>query len=812
MAYYNQDPFSAQIGEFETEEQRRRRLAEQQANQPVKQTIVTNPDGTQEVTIRGTPEALSAANPRTPTIVQPGEQYQPPPVRFRPTGEPVSGPMAPTFQRMLQAESGNQQFTPQGQVLTSPRGAMGAAQIMPSTAMQPGYGVPSIFDMAQRQGLQVPARDEATARQLLANEQLNRQFGQAYFDAMRRQFPGSEAQAVAAYNAGPGRTQQAQARGGASWMNYMPGETQRYVNQVSGTPQAQPGPGTAVATPTGIQGTMEQPPVPNQYSLAQGVSAAPGFQIPVGPPTIGAPRPAQAPAEGFTPTQLGIDRFTLNQNNLQNLLAMRDDQSVPDYLRDRAGRRAQELLQTDYARRDAEQQLRSLNETDLARVLREKTTGGSWLKALAFSALGMERSAQAEAAKLGIGTFQSSMVEGRPVMIKVAANGTPLEGYDASTGKALNANELVSAMAGAAGGKITTSGTFFQTAQGQILRAQSDERGGTRLVDASTGTRYTGSTQGLTKLEEAAGLRRMDRQLVVDLARKHGQNVLEAEKEYVNLNGPFRTPEERSQFREAYGFGMAQPAPVPGVAPLGGQPAAQPAPQPAVQPAPQPAAQFAPQPPQARPPAAPVQPTVPTPLPAAAPAAGSVTRPLAEQQMQRQAQAEQAKQVAQEVGGDIGKARVNQGRAESNADYLIGKVDELIKHPGFEVSVGASVQPGFQFIAGTDKADWYSRFGEIQGQQFIQGIENLRGTGAITEKEGAAARSAISRMSTLQSEAEFRAAAQDFQDIVKRGIDRTRRKLGQELKYGTPEESELQKQREETRGRTESGVRWRVVK
>jgi len=67
---YEYDQLGNVIGEYESEEERRRREA---ANQPVKQTTVYNPDGTQEVTIKGTPEALSPVNPNTPTLYAPGE-------------------------------------------------------------------------------------------------------------------------------------------------------------------------------------------------------------------------------------------------------------------------------------------------------------------------------------------------------------------------------------------------------------------------------------------------------------------------------------------------------------------------------------------------------------------------------------------------------------------------------------------------------------------------------------------------------------------------------------------------------------------
>jgi len=153
-------------------------------------------------------------------------------------------------------------------------------------------------------------------------------------------------------------------------------------------------------------------------------------------------------------------------------------------------------------------------------------------------------------------------------------------------------------------------------------------------------------------------------------------------------------------------------------------------------------------------------------------------------------------EAAGEIGTDLGKIKANQPKAEANADYLLTKINELITHPGFSVSVGASVQPGFQFLPGTDKASWYQRFEEVKGQSFLQGIENLRGMGALSNQEGEAATKAVQRMSTSSSEAEFKAAAKDFNEVIQRGIDRNRVKLGQPPLYGTPAASETAKQAE----------------
>jgi hypothetical protein len=113
-------PYETDVNQYETEEERRRRLAQEaEAAMPVKQTITYDPKtGAQKVRIEGGASNLTAANPATPTVAAPIDPDD-------------------TYQRMLQAESGNRQFTPQGGVVTSPRGALGAGQVMPATAMQP---------------------------------------------------------------------------------------------------------------------------------------------------------------------------------------------------------------------------------------------------------------------------------------------------------------------------------------------------------------------------------------------------------------------------------------------------------------------------------------------------------------------------------------------------------------------------------------------------------------------------------------------------------------------------------------------------
>lgn len=156
-------------------------------------------------------QAASVAPP--PATFQPFSQQVHASVRDR--GPAFSQPPAgasfppaqsgPSSDRMLQAiirqESGGRADA------VSPVGARGIMQVMPATAMRPGYGMQDIFGYAERMGIPVAARDEATAKQLLMNPELNQAFGKDYYGKMRDAHGGSDTLALASYNAGAGRVQ-----------------------------------------------------------------------------------------------------------------------------------------------------------------------------------------------------------------------------------------------------------------------------------------------------------------------------------------------------------------------------------------------------------------------------------------------------------------------------------------------------------------------------------------------------------------------------------------------------------------------------
>jgi hypothetical protein len=174
---------------------------------------------------------------------------------------------------------------------------------------------------------------------------------------------------------------------------------------------------------------------PSQYNMA-GTTGGLGLQMP-------------QPAAVTLPTTYEpghadhLDAYQTNQEDPQALIKMGFDQSVPEALRARAKSRAAELLTQQRDLAEAEKRLQTDDPNQLADELRSKTTGGSYFKAILFNALGMKKSATDERAKLGIGKDTYGVdANGDTVIVKVAENGTPISGVNATTGKALPAKEM----------------------------------------------------------------------------------------------------------------------------------------------------------------------------------------------------------------------------------------------------------------------------------------------------------------------------------------------------------------------------------
>lgn len=132
-----------------------------------------------------------------------------------------------TFEKMLNIESGNKQFDANNNPITSKKGAIGIAQVMPDTAPE----------AAQMAGL---PWDEEKYR---TDEQYNKAIGKAYYENMRSIF-NDPLIAAAAYNAGPGAVKKAIEKAetmGGDYLDYLPPETRNYVARLAPSASASGG-------------------------------------------------------------------------------------------------------------------------------------------------------------------------------------------------------------------------------------------------------------------------------------------------------------------------------------------------------------------------------------------------------------------------------------------------------------------------------------------------------------------------------------------------------------------------------------------
>lgn len=136
-----------------------------------------------------------------------------------------AAPSGDIFSKLIQAESSNRQLDRKGATITSPKGALGIAQVMPRTGPE-----------AARL-----AGEEWSLDRLMYDRDYNMKLGQAYFDKQMQDF-GDVAAALAAYNAGPGATRTAlneAKRTGRHFLSFLKPETQNYVAKIlRGPPMA----------------------------------------------------------------------------------------------------------------------------------------------------------------------------------------------------------------------------------------------------------------------------------------------------------------------------------------------------------------------------------------------------------------------------------------------------------------------------------------------------------------------------------------------------------------------------------------------
>lgn len=122
---------------------------------------------------------------------------------------------------------------------------------------------------------------------------------------------------------------------------------------------------------------------------------------------------------------------------------------------------------------------------------------------------------------------------------------------------------------------------------------------------------------------------------------------------------------------------------------------------------------------------------------------------------------------------DVAEVTAQADEAVSLIDQMIGSDDGAVKrHPGFGGFVGAKgISSLFGLfdkpINGTDAAGFSALYDQVKGGAFMEAVQKMKGTGALSDTEGKAAAGAITRMQAAQSESEFIKSAKEFRTAIK---------------------------------------------
>ena len=138
-----------------------------------------------------------------------------------------------------------------------------------------------------------------------------------------------------------------------------------------------------------------------------------------------------------------------------------------------------------------------------------------------------------------------------------------------------------------------------------------------------------------------------------------------------------------------------------------------------------------------------------------------------------------SKTAARTAGKARGDARANLPAIAGRSLDVLETIESLSNHPGAAGALGR-IQGYLPDVAlNNDEAvDFRAQRDKIQGQAFLQGFEQLKGGGQITEVEGKKAEASLLAAGRARTPEQFNAALQDFRSIVARGYVRAYEEAG----------------------------------
>lgn len=138
------------------------------------------------------------------------------------------------------------------------------------------------------------------------------------------------------------------------------------------------------------------------------------------------------------------------------------------------------------------------------------------------------------------------------------------------------------------------------------------------------------------------------------------------------------------------------------------------------------------------------------------------------------------------VGQAAGQAQVAAPGDIASGEMALDLINQIRTNPELPYATGTMAGLGANKIPGTGRYGFQNLVDQAKNGAFLSAIQQMRGMGALSNAEGQAATSAITRMDTALSQQDFLKALNDYEQIVIRGVERARQRGG--MAPGAPQQ------------------------
>jgi hypothetical protein len=130
------------------------------------------------------------------------------------------------------------------------------------------------------------------------------------------------------------------------------------------------------------------------------------------------------------------------------------------------------------------------------------------------------------------------------------------------------------------------------------------------------------------------------------------------------------------------------------------------------------------------------------------------------------------------VEGRIGAEAAAAAPADvQTGEMALDLINQIKTHPELEWATGTSAGLGGNAIPGTGRYDFQNLVEQAKSGAFLSAIQQMRGMGSLSNAEGQAATQAVTRMNTATSTEAFLKAVDDYERIVRAGLNKARGRL-----------------------------------